>query len=639
MADHTLRELQDTTRSLAVVPSSYDEEANSIEVVFSTGAKVLKYDWRQDTPYIEELPLEGMDVSELNEGAHVLREHGFEGRGLDGVIGSVIPGTASVDLEAQEAKATLQLSRAESDQELVGKIRDSVIRKLSYGYAKLGKYEVSTDEETGFEVRTWAEHRPYEISFVAVPADAGTGTRTQTPNQKEDPMKDRTPDKTPEAGSDVTPEPINLDEIRAAAIADENTRQTDIRSAASKLGLGDTEDTRSMLADPKVTADQARAKLIDMAAQKDEQTPTHPQVRVTRDENDTRFQAQVEGLAFRANPKGKPSDLAKKYVNYRLADHARAMLRAGGVDVDGMADSQVFDEALFGSRAFHTTSDFSSLLVNALNKNFQAGYAAEARNFEAIANKRLITDFRPVYELRLGGFGELSAVAQGDEIPHGTITDGSENWTPQELGKRFSITRKALMNDNVGAFGSIPARLGSMVVRSEKTLFWALLTANAAMSDSENLFSAAHSNWRNSSGGAPSVAQIGHGRSTMRKQTDDDSNILDLIPTHIVIPAALETTVDQLLTTLTPAVATDVTPSAIRSLTPIVEPRLDSNSEKFWYLADANWPCLSYGEGSEGPQILSRESWEVQGIEWKITHDFGVGVSDYRGLYRNKGEA
>lgn len=128
--------LQDTTRSLSVLPESWDAEARTIDVVFATGARATKYDWRQDKPYIEDLPLDGMDLRDLQAGAHVLRQHGFDGRGLDGVIGSVL--SAEVDIEAGEARAKIKLSNAPSDAELVGKIKDGIVRKLSYGYRKDG---------------------------------------------------------------------------------------------------------------------------------------------------------------------------------------------------------------------------------------------------------------------------------------------------------------------------------------------------------------------------------------------------------------------------------------------------------------------------------------------------------------------
>jgi hypothetical protein len=175
-------------RAATSLPETWNEETRSIEIVFSTGARVTKYDQRRGVPWIEDLPLRGMDVSELNAGAHVLRAHGLDpktGEGLDAVIGSVVPGTARV-VSDTEARARITLSRAPGKSDVVQDIRDGVIRKWSYGYRRVGRPTITTDPETGFEIRSWAKHIPDEISAVALPADGGTNTRNTDNPSKED---------------------------------------------------------------------------------------------------------------------------------------------------------------------------------------------------------------------------------------------------------------------------------------------------------------------------------------------------------------------------------------------------------------------------------------------------------------------
>lgn len=108
-------------RTATTLPETWDEDTRSIEVVFSTGARAMKFDKRRGVPWIEDLPLRGMDVTELNDGAHVLRAHGLDpktGEGLDAVIGSVVPGTARV-VSDTEARARITLSRAAGKADVV----------------------------------------------------------------------------------------------------------------------------------------------------------------------------------------------------------------------------------------------------------------------------------------------------------------------------------------------------------------------------------------------------------------------------------------------------------------------------------------------------------------------------------------
>ena len=51
---------------------------------------------------------------------------------------------------------------------------------------------------------------------------------------------------------------------------------------------------------------------------------------------------------------------------------------------------------------------------------------------------------------------------------------------------------------------------------------------------------------------------------------------------------------------------------------------------------DAGFPALVLGglSGAEGPQIASRDGFEVLGREFRVTLDAGVGPNDWRGWYR-----
>jgi hypothetical protein len=608
--------------------------------VFSTGARAMKFDKRRGIPWIEELPLRGMDCADLNAGAHVLRAHGMDpktGEGLDAVIGSVVPGTARV-VSDTEARARVTLSRAAGKADVVQDIRDGVIRKWSYGYRRVGRPSISTDPETGLEVRSWPRHIPDEISAVAFPADSGTTTRSADQHRQEDQdMPDVTVDT---RQTTVVPDEAALHTAREEGRRAEATRADTIRKLAAKVRLGD-EDIRSMLADPAVTIEAAQAQMLDLVGKRDAASETRAgHAAITRDEELTRRQAMIEGLAYRALAVGTPSDLARPFVNYKLRDIAAECLEHQGVRTRGVADNELFDGALFGTRAAGlSTSDFQAILAGAVHKNFLDAFSQEARNFEGLALRRIITDFKPVREIKLSSFSVLDALPEGAELKFGTLSEGEETWGLASYGKGLRITRQALINDDLGAFGTLPNRMGSAVIRLEKNLFWALFTSNPKLADNKEVFHSAHKNITDSAGAAPDADQIAKGRLLLRQQTDLAGNYLDLVPSHIVAGTANELALDRLFASFVANEASKTIPQVIRSLTPIVEPRLDGSTA--WYLLAKAWPSLVIGylAGSEQPRFMSRESWETQGVEMKVEHDFGCAWSCHRGVYRNKGAA
>ncbi|MGO4836219.1 peptidase, partial [Rhizobiaceae sp. 2RAB30] len=70
----------------------------------------------------------------------------------------------------------------------------------------------------------------------------------------------------------------------------------------------------------------------------------------------------------------------------------------------------------------------------------------------------------------------------------------------------------------------------------------------------------------------------------------------------------------------------------------LVENRYEGNG--WWVFADpATRPSFMHGylEGSEGPQVDMDKGWDVSGVEFKCTLDFGCGVYDWRAAHFNPG--
>jgi hypothetical protein len=160
------------------------------------------------------------------------------------------------------------------------------------------------------------------------------------------------------------------------------------------------------------------------------------------------------------------------------------------------------------------------------------------------------------------------------------------------------------------------------------------------LSDGKTLFHADHGNlFTGATGADMDIDSLGTARAAIRKQKDADDQILNIAPSRVLVGPELETKAEQLISPLQPQQAGNVNPFAGR-LTPTVDGTITG---KAWELyADPNdLPTFVYGylADAPGPRVLSEESFNVDGMAWRVTEDFYAGAVDYRGAVRNTGKA
>lgn len=160
------------------------------------------------------------------------------------------------------------------------------------------------------------------------------------------------------------------------------------------------------------------------------------------------------------------------------------------------------------------------------------------------------------------------------------------------------------------------------------------------MGDGVRLFHADHGNLAadparlgDAGGGREAISAA---RLAMRTQKGlDGSTPINVVPRFLLVGPSQETIAEQLLASIYAATTDDVQP--IR-LTLLVEPRITGDS---WYVSadPATAPVLEYAylSSAPGPQLSSRDGWEVLGREFRVVLDFGCGAVDHRGAYRNAG--
>lgn len=676
------RNMPPVTRAAQLVPSTFNEADNTIDVVWTTGARVRRYDWWTETAYEEELAVtpEAVDMSRFEAGTvQVLDGHRTYG-GVDAILGIAIRGS----IENGEGKATLKLSTRPEVAGIVADIRAGIIRSISFGYS-ISKYEITRaiDRTDGVNMPLYraVAWQPNEISFVTVPADPDASTRSQpangvpcefftrapahsSPTQQENnmptqgtqpgastaapstPARSAAPAPAPAPNGGVATEtPPAGDEAATRAAQEAAARAAEITEMCTRHGVG---QLAAGLIRSGNSVDQARAAVLDELARDDAAAGGHRNVRiqVVTDEHQVRMAGIEEAMMHRIHAGTKLTDNGRQYRGMSLLEIGRDFLEARGVNTRGMDRMTLATNVLQYRSGMHSTSDFASIFANVANKRMRSAYEENRGTYTQWARRAPnAPDFKNISVVQLSGAPDLLQTNEHGEFKYGTMSDGGVSYALVTYGRMVSLTRQAIINDDLRAFERLVAAFGASSSRLENRLVYSQLTANPAMGDTVALFHATHGNLATGAGSALQLSALKAGRTAMRLQKGLAKEELNLSPNFLIVPAALEQDAYQLTSSnYVPAKQADVNEfrnGGRTALEPIVEPILDAASATAWYLASNNSMIdtveYCYLDGAEGPVIESWDGREVDGVTWKCRLDFATKAVDHRGLYMGAG--
>jgi HK97 family phage prohead protease len=664
------RDLPAQSRAASFLPASFDAEKRTVDLVWSTGAAVQRYNFWTGKRYSEELSLDPahVDLSRLANGAPLLIDHRmYDSEAVVGVV-------ERAWIEAGEGKATVRFSEDPDAQRVAAKVREGVLRNISITYS-VRKYEV-TEEQGKDPVYRAVDWQPMEISFVPVGADAAAGTRA-APRAAEFPClietrgqpapvnqeKKTMTTQTTTAGQPGQPDPTRaappppvLDEaaIRAEARAAERKRASDIRARVRSVS-GLDEDFAAALIERGVEGDAIGTAIVDELAKRGGQ-PARPAldtgVGYSPENPEIAREIAVEALTARATrnlsgearvaPTERSRDLARLPMLEMLAEHARAC----GVKLDRHKRGSALYDDLVQARGL-ATGDFPLILANVGNKIMVKAYEQAQPTYRLIAERRTFNDFRPHNFLRFGDFPAMAQKNESGEFTYGAISEAQNPISADEFGRIVKLTRRMLVNDDMDAFSQLPAMAARRTVDFESRQFYAMFALNSGngptifeknMPSGRPLFHAADHLNLAGSGTAIDVTNVGIARAAMRKQQSLDGMVLNIAPRYLLTGPDRETQAEQFCAVNIVA-ATDTNANPFKGrLTPISDANLTGNA---WHLfadpADGATFAYGYVDGQEGPRLLSRDGFTYAGMEMLVAIDWACGALDYRFAYKNPG--
>lgn len=592
---------------VAMRPKSLNRDTRTVEAILSTGADVDR------GGYIERLEISGraIDLSELP--VPVLDTHRRDG------INDILGNLTAARVEGGLLIGTITISRRH--EALLDDIEEGTLRSISVGYT-VNAFRDEADRATGRLVRIATGWTLKEASFVPIPADAGATVRSDTVT---------TPTQTAQA-----PAPVQT-AVQTTVAPPALTRaqvNTEIRALRQTFGLPDA--WSNDLIDREATVEQARAAAVEAVRQRPNATiSTHTPAQVATGATPETFaRAAGEALYCRANPSAKPGDAAREFMGLSVIDLGRIVLGRAGVLTTGLSPSAIVERML-------TTGDFPAIMGDNVDRALRAGYQAAPSALKTVARKSTARDFRRKTKLQISEAPTLQKVNEAGEFTYGALHDAKGSYAIATFGRIIAVTRQLLVNDDVGAFTDMSAKWGEAAADFEAQQLVDLLEAGSGagpmMDDGRTLFHADHGNIAGSAT-AISVTSLAEARLKMRRQKGLAGRPINVRPRFLVVPPELELIAEQVLAAIQPTTTDDVNPFGGK-LELLVETRLSSATR--WYLvsdpATTEGLEYSYLQGEEGPQIETKQGFEIDGMAFKVRLDFGAAFLEHRGWFRNIG--
>ena len=523
-----------------------------------------------------------------------------------------------------------------------------------------------------------------EVSVVAVGADASTRMHVSAQFRLNNPegenmntteRENTAGVKTPEAVAAKVPETEAVAETPAVQAA----AQADIRAAAETAAQDTLKAERERIAKIQEICDGEHPE-IEREAVKAGWTPetvTRKMLEAVRAERPSAgvnitVKAEPEGRELRSCIEaalclrcGLSADsLEKSYgaksVEAGLRDMEMPLkqlviecMRMDGIPSMGRA----FDNDTI--RAAFSSVSLPGILSNVANKKLLQSYEAQPVIAQRLCTTGDLNDFKENERFRLTDVGDLLPVAPDGEIKDGGVVEESAKNQLDTYGKKFCLTRKMIINDDLGAFMKVPTAMGNRAARLIDQLFFARLLANPAQADGRTLFSAGHKNLLTGASSALSAESLKKAIQIFLDQTDADNQPINVEPRILLVPTALKHLAIELTKGATLIMAgggtgeQTVRPAlnvlADENLQVISSPYLANSgyngaSATAWYLFGAPGQVdtfeIGYLNGKRTPTVERGETdFNTLGLWFRVYFDLGVREQDHRGMVKSNGAA
>jgi hypothetical protein len=337
----------------------------------------------------------------------------------------------------------------------------------------------------------------------------------------------------------------------------------------------------------------------------------------------------------------------------RLVEAARLYERAVQGNRRALLD---FEEAM-------TTSDFSILFADILDRQVLGSYQDWPSTWQLYTRRGTVRDFRTVKRFALdGASATLDEVPERGEYPEAAVAPSEYEYRVTKRGRRLDWTWEMRVNDDLDSFRELPLILGRAARMTEDKFVTQLYAA--ASGPNSTFFSGGNGNVVT---GNPvlSVEALETAMTVLAAQRDSDGNPIFIDRMNLVVPPALEVVANNILNAIQIDAASGggdgtgnnqlrVNNWLARRITPVINPWLPivsatANGNTSWYLIGqtmAGRPAMEVGflRGHEQPEVFVKApdsirvgggmapvedgDFETDAIRHKVRHVLGGTLMD-----------
>lgn len=297
-----------------------------------------------------------------------------------------------------------------------------------------------------------------------------------------------------------------------------------------------------------------------------------------------------------------------------------------------------------------STVSLPGIFSNVANKELLTGYMEEDQTWREVAAVKPVPDFKTVTSYRLLDDMAYELVGANGEIKHGKVSEESYTRQANTYAKMFSLTRRDMINDDLGAFTDLRNRLGRGAAQKFNDVFW-----TEFLSDAATFWTTARTNYITGATTTLLADGVGLGLAVkafrlMTSPSGDGTKRIGGQPEILLVPPELEAVAEGLYVNQNlGAVATSSANIYAGKYRPVVCPWLSDSaftgySTTAWYLLrnPGMMPAVvaSFLNGNEAPTVEDSEAdFDTLGWQFRGYHDFGVDQAEYLCGIKSKGAA